>query len=149
MCMSVYNGMLHISRLRYDICNVVMSSLREFYSRHRDLLSHVSLVEYEWLTLLQHLSSPEVSNGVKTLILKFSVQCFYEPLFLFLSFFFWSLCCLFFFDLRLLTLMIYSNFSCLNMTKTLNVVRILDPQNHILEVHDTSSNVFTTRCVVI
>jgi hypothetical protein len=58
-----------------------------------------SLVEQELLTLPEHLSSPPVFSGVcvtRSLVLcvYFVDRC--------LSFFFWSLCCLFFFDIQIL-----------------------------------------------
>jgi hypothetical protein len=59
----------------------------------------VSLVEQEVLSLSEHQSSPQVFGGIRVARFSFSVYSF---LFLdrCLSFFFWSLCCLSFFDLR-------------------------------------------------
>jgi len=60
-------------------------------------------VEQELSVLPQHLSSVPVFSGVcvtRSLVLW---VCFVD---LCLSFFFWSLCCLFFFDIRILMLML-------------------------------------------
>ena len=57
------------------------------------LIRRVSLMEQELLTLPDHLSSPPV----------FSFICiFCRSLFVLLYFFFWPLCCLFFFDTRIM-----------------------------------------------
>jgi hypothetical protein len=62
------------------------------------LRRRVPLVEQELLTLPNHLSSPPGSCYSI-----FSFICmFCRSLFVLLSFFFWPLCCLFFFDLRIL-----------------------------------------------
>ena len=51
------------------------------------------------LTLPEHTNSPTVFSGLVLLDLQFSVQCFVDRC---LFFFFWPLCCLSFFDLRIL-----------------------------------------------
>ena len=62
----------------------------------------VPLVEQELLILPEHLNSPPVISGVRvTRSLVFYVV-FCRSLFVLLYFFFWSLCCLFFFDIRIL-----------------------------------------------
>jgi hypothetical protein len=61
----------------------------------------VSLVEQEMLTFPNHLISPRVLVGFVLLDLYFMCM-FCKSLFVFLSFFFWPLCCLSFFDLRIL-----------------------------------------------
>ena len=60
-------------------------------------------VEQELLTLPEDLSSLSVLSGVR--IVRSLVLCvmFCRSMFVFLSFFFWALCCLSFFDLRLQT----------------------------------------------
>ena len=74
---------------------------------NRSLLTSVSLVEQELLTLPEHLSSPPGFIGVRftrSLVLHI---CFVDRC---LSF--WSLCCLFFFDLRILiNPLVFSNSS--------------------------------------
>ena len=71
------------------------------------LTQRVPLVEQELITLLEHLSSPPIFNGIhftRSLVL---CVCFVERC---LSFFFWPLCCLFSFDLRvLITPLVSSN----------------------------------------
>jgi hypothetical protein len=63
----------------------------------------VPLVEQELLTLPEHLSSPSV----------FSFMCmFYRSLFVLLYFFFWPLCCLFFFNLQIQVTPLVSSDSC-------------------------------------
>jgi hypothetical protein len=72
----------------------------------------VPLVEQELLTLLEHLSSLPVFNGGRvTRSLGFCVV-FCRSLFVLLSFFFWSLCCLSYLDIRILiTPLVSSNSS--------------------------------------
>ena len=60
------------------------------------LTRRVPLVEQKRPTLPEHTSSPPVFSGVRSLVL---CVCFVDRC---LSFFFWSLCCLSFFDLRIL-----------------------------------------------
>ena len=70
--------------------------------------THVSLVEQELLTLPEHLSSPPVFSVVHvTRSLVFFVM-FCRSLFVLLYFFFWPLCCLFFFDIRILITLLVS-----------------------------------------
>ena len=65
------------------------------------LIQLVPLVEQELLTLPEHLNSPPVFSGVRvTRSLVLYVFC--RSLFVLLYFFFWPLCCLFFFDIRIL-----------------------------------------------
>ena len=75
------------------------------------LIRRVPLVEKELLTLPEHLSSPPVFSGIRYSI--FSFMCmFCRSLFVLLSFFFWPLCCPFFFDIRILiTHLVSSNSS--------------------------------------
>ena len=63
------------------------------------LTRRVSLVELELLTLLEHMSSPPVYSGFRVTRSLILYVCFVDRCF---SFFFWSLCCLFFFDLWIL-----------------------------------------------
>jgi hypothetical protein len=66
------------------------------------LTRRASLVEQELLTLPEHLSSPTVINEVcVTRSLVFCVM-FCRSLFILLSFSVWSLCCLSFFELRIM-----------------------------------------------
>ena len=60
------------------------------------------LVEQELLTLAGHPLSSPVLSGVR--VIRSLVLCvvFCRSLFVFLYFFFWPLCCLFFFDIRIL-----------------------------------------------
>jgi hypothetical protein len=75
------------------------------------LTRRVPLVEQVLLTLPEHLSSPPVFSGVH--VTRSLVLClmFCRSLFVLLSFFFWPLCCLFFFDIRI---MITSLVSCVH-----------------------------------
>jgi hypothetical protein len=54
----------------------------------------VPLVQQELLTLSEHLSSPPVFSGVRV-----TRSCVLYVCFVVLYFFFWPLCCLFFFDI--------------------------------------------------
>jgi hypothetical protein len=69
-------------------------------------------VEQELLTLPEHLSSPSFSWGLCCSIFSF-ICMFCRSLLVFLYFFFWPLCCLFFFDIRFLIVpLVSSNSSC-------------------------------------
>ena len=76
------------------------------------LTRRVSLVEQKMLTLPEHLSSPSVLSGVRvTQPLVLCVRFVYRCLSI-CPFFFWPLCCLFFFDIRILiTPLVSSNSS--------------------------------------
>jgi hypothetical protein len=72
----------------------------------------VSHVEQELLTLPEHLSSPSVFSVVRAAQSLVFCVMFCRSSFAFLSFFIWPLCCLSFFDLRLLiTPLVSSNSS--------------------------------------
>jgi hypothetical protein len=94
----------------------------------------VPLVEQELLTSLQHPSSSPVCSGYRvTLTLDLCVM-FLKSLFVLLSFFVWSLCCLSFYDLRIfITPLISSNswyfwgFFCLCF-----VFRFIDPSIRLI-----------------
>ena len=67
-------------------------------------------MEHELLTLPEHLSSPPVLSGVRVTRSLVLYVCFVNRC---LSFFFWPLCCLFFFDIRfLIAPLVSSNSSC-------------------------------------
>ena len=88
------------------------------------LMRRVSLVEQELLTLPQHLSASPVFSGVRvtrSLVLYFF---FCRSLFVPLYFFFWPLCCLFFFDIRILiTLLVSSNTSFINEKHATDLIK--------------------------
>ena len=78
----------------------------EFVTR---LTRRVSLVEQELLTLPEHLSSPSVFSGVRVTRSLVLYVCFVDCCLSFCTFF-WSLCCLFFIDIRfLITSLVSSN----------------------------------------
>jgi hypothetical protein len=54
------------------------------------------------ITGVGHLRSPSVCSGVRVTRSLVLYVCFARSLFVLLYFFFWSLCCLFFFDIRIL-----------------------------------------------
>ena len=60
----------------------------------------VLLVEQELLILPEHLTSSQVFSGVRVIESLVLCVCFVDRCLPFWSFFFWPLCCLFFFDLR-------------------------------------------------
>jgi len=62
----------------------------------------VSIVKRELLTLPEHLSSPPVFSGVRVTRSLVLHVCFVDRCLSFCTFFFWPLCCLFFFDIRIL-----------------------------------------------
>ena len=72
----------------------------------------VPLVEQELITLPEHLSSPPVFSGVRVTWSFVLYVYFCRSLFVLLLIFFWPLCCLFFFDMRILiNTLVYSNSS--------------------------------------
>jgi hypothetical protein len=66
------------------------------------LTRRVPLVEQELLTLPEHLSSPPVFSGVRVTWSLVLCVCFADRCMSFCTFFFWPLCCLFFFDMQIL-----------------------------------------------
>ena len=96
------------------------------------LKQRVQLVEQELLTIPEHLSSSPV----------FSFMClFCRSLFVLLSFFIWTLCCPFFFDIRILIIYLVSsnsssaspmcfyhytaiNLNCMNYTEPIAIKRV-------------------------
>ena len=73
------------------------------------LTRQVPLVAQELPVLPEHLSSPPVFSGVSVTWSLLLCVCFVDRC---LSFYFWSLCCLFFFDIRILiTPLVSSNSS--------------------------------------
>ena len=74
------------------------------------LTRRVSRAEQELRTLPGHLSSPPVFSGVRVTRSLVLYVCFVDSC---LYFFFWPLCCLFFFDIQILiTPLVSSNSSC-------------------------------------
>jgi hypothetical protein len=74
------------------------------------LTRRVSRAEQELRTLPGHLSSPPVFSGVRVTRSLVLYVCFVDSC---LYFFFWPLCCLFFFDIKILiTPLVSSNSSC-------------------------------------
>jgi hypothetical protein len=83
------------------VSNYAISTFEFLYDEKARLTRRVPLVELELLTILEHLNSPVVFSGVhvtRSLVLSVMLQW----LFVLLSLFFWPLCCLSFFDLRIL-----------------------------------------------
>jgi hypothetical protein len=73
-------------------------------------------VEQELLTLPEHLSLPPGFSGVRVTRSLALCVCYVWSLFVLLYFFFWPLRCLFFFDIQILiTHLVSSNSSCLNL----------------------------------
>ena len=81
----------------------------------------VPLVEQELLTLPEHLSSPPVFSGVRVTRYLVVYVYFVDRCLSFCTFFFWLLCCLFFFDIRILiTPLVSSNSTNETIWSTLN-----------------------------
>ena len=77
------------------------------------LTRRVSLVEQEQLFLPEHLSSLPVFSVVRVTRSFIFCVCFVDRCLYLLSCFFWPLCCLFFFDVRILIIpLVSSNSSC-------------------------------------
>ena len=80
-----------------------------------------------WVTLKINLSSPLVFRGVRVIWSLVLCVLLCRSLFVLLSFFFWPLCCLSFFDLRILINYPFGIFELfLNMTETYEVVGMAD-----------------------
>ena len=88
----------------------------------------VPLVEQELLTISEHLSSPPVFSWVRVTRFLVLYVCFVDRC---LCFFCWPLCCLFFFDIRILIApLVSSSSSYLNLEK-----------DHVLHIQNTISDV--------
>ena len=75
-------------------------------------LTFFSLQGYYCWVIFEHLSSPPVFSGVR--VTRSLVLCvFCRSLFVLMYFFFWSLCCLFFLDIRILIAPLLSSNSSL------------------------------------
>ena len=82
--------------------------------------------EQELLILPEHQSSPPVISGVRVTQSLISSLCiFCRSLFVFFSFFFWPLCCLFFFDLRIFITPLVSSNSSSNKLLIPNVIQFV------------------------
>ena len=87
--------------IKTDLFHQISKYLLKYFIVTR-LTRRVSLMEQELLTLPEHLSSPPGFQWGSCYSI-FSLICtFCRWLFVLLYFFFWSLCCLFFFDVRIL-----------------------------------------------
>ena len=65
------------------------------------LTRRVPPVEQELLISSEHLSSPPVFSGVRVTLIFCFISMFCRSLFVLLYFFFWPLCCLFYFDIQI------------------------------------------------
>jgi hypothetical protein len=75
----------------------------------------VSLVEQGLLTLLEHMRSLPAVSGVRVTRSLVLYVCFVDRCLPFCTFLLWPLCCLFFFDIRIMiTPLVSSNFSSVN-----------------------------------
>ena len=78
------------------VLSVLLQTLLQFYRGGR-----VPLVEQKLLTLSEHISTPGFKWGSRYSIFSFMFNVC-RSLFVLLYFFFWPLCCLSFFDLRIM-----------------------------------------------
>ena len=91
--------------------------------------------------LPEHLSSPRVLVGFVLLHL-FSLMCmFCRSLFVLLYFFFWPLCCLFFFDIQIvITPLISSNFSQVLWSKIIDLLKsVIQALNLYVKQHQMAA----------
>ena len=126
-----------------QICSLVVSTSRSFLNSRlitgfvTRITRRVPLVEQELHTRPEHLSSPPVFSGVRVtrslvlyvcfvvvVVWEFYVRLTYwgffcRSLFVLLYFFFWPLCCLFFFDIRILIAPLVSSNSSYSVWTTL------------------------------
>jgi hypothetical protein len=98
---------------RLELANVPNSAVM-FVFHFIDAIFHsLPLLEQELFTLPEHPSSPPVFSGIRVTRSLVLYVCFCRTLFVLLYFFFWPLCCLFFFDIRVLIApLVSSNSSC-------------------------------------
>jgi len=90
-----------------------------------------ALVKQELLTLPEHLSSPSGVRVTRSLVL---CVCLVDRCFFLLSFFFWPLCCLFFFDIQILiTPLVSSNFS-LHLINNLVISHLISDDKTIIKL---------------
>jgi hypothetical protein len=74
-------------------------------------------VEQELLTLPEHLSSTSTLSGVRVTRSLILYVCFVDRCLSFCTFSFWPLCCLFFFDIRILIALLLSSDSSYGIPK--------------------------------
>jgi hypothetical protein len=112
------------------------------------LTRRLPLVEPELPTLPEHMSSPAVIRGVR--VTRFLVLwcMFCRSLFVLLYIFFWPLCCLLFFDIRiLLTLLVSLNSSYIIWFDTIGLETTVYPTRGDHANHYTT-DVVHMRCKV-
>ena len=112
------------------------------------LTRRLPLVEPELPTLPEHMSSPAVFRGVR--VIRFLVLwcMFCRSLFVLLYIFFWPLCCLLFFDIRiLLTPLVSSNLSYIIWFDTIGLEPTIYPTRGDHTNHYTT-DVVHMRCKV-
>ena len=78
------------------------------------LIRRVPLVGHELPTLPEHLSSPPVFSWIRVTRSLVLCVCFVDRCLPFCTFFLWPLCCLFFFDIRILITPLVSSNSSYN-----------------------------------
>ena len=112
------NGDNHktIVSIAFHIINILSwSQQSSVYESWKPLHAALSMLRptqehYQTITIPEHMSSLSVFNAVRVTRALVLYVCFVDHC---LSFFFWSLCCLFFFDLRILIATLVSSNSSL------------------------------------
>ena len=104
ICFTVSDNFSEIFKYFIVIFSAGTSHFRQYYrsATFVRLTRWVPLVKRELLTIPKHLSSPPVFSGVRVTRSLVLCVCFVGLCFSFSTFFFWPLCCLSFFDLRIM-----------------------------------------------
>jgi len=115
----------------------------------------VPLVEQELLTLLGILSSPPFFSGVRVTRSLVLCVCFVDCCLSFCTLIFWPLCCLFFFDIRILITSLVSSNSSLRMLVCVHNTNItlmslrFSTQNYPLVVYLPSNRITVTKLLLL
>ena len=105
-------------------------------------------VEQEMLTLPEHLSSPPVFSGVRVTRSLVLYVCFVDRCFSFCTFFFWALCCLFLFDLRILITPLVSSNSSLYHFIVCNVNQMKNKICTLCTVQKSLTHIYKTAHLI-
>jgi hypothetical protein len=103
ICLSLTHLNVRIDKgyIHVNVCRITSRTFPHWWLVAR-ITRRVPLVGQTLLTLPEHLSSPTVFSGVRVTRSLVVCVCFADRCLSFCTFFFWSLCCLFFFDIRIL-----------------------------------------------
>jgi ribosomal protein S26 len=103
ICLSLTHLNVHIDKgsIHVKVCRNTSRTFPHSWLVAR-ITRRVPLVEQKLLTLPEDMSSPPVFSVVRVTRSLVLCVCFADRCLSFCTFFFWSLCCLFFFDIRIM-----------------------------------------------